>query len=192
MGLMLVCHMACGRDEPEAPPPAQSEESAQTRPVLLNGSFETGPLDGESGQFVTLSAGSGKLPGWTISGGGVDYVFTHWQGADGSRSIDLSALSAGAISQPLEHLKPGVTYTVHFSLAGNGDCAPTAKQLRVEADAQQQDFTFDTTGRTALHMGWTRHHFAFTSRTANTLLTFRSLTDSRCGPALDNIELMTP
>lgn len=192
MGLMLVFSVACGRDEPEAPPPVQSEESGQTRQVLLNGSFEAGPLHGENGQFFTLPAGSGELPGWTISGGGIDYVFTQWRGADGSRSIDLSALSAGAISQPLEHLKPGVTYTVHFSLAGNGDCAPTAKQLRVEADARQQDFTFDTTGRTALHMGWTRHHFDFTASTSRTLLTFRSLTDSRCGPALDDIELSTP
>lgn len=192
MGLALAWSMACGREEPEPDSRPQSEESGQTRPLLTNGSFESGPLVGEGGQFVTLFAGSGELPGWSISGGGIDYVFSMWRGAEGSRSIDLSALSEGSISQTLDNLKPGVAYTVHFWMAGNGDCSPPAKQLRVEADDQKEDFTFDTTGRTALQMGWTRYNFTFRPKTPSPLLTFRSMTGSRCGPALDDIELSAP
>ena len=56
------------------------------RPQLVaNGSFESGTTPGD---FIGLEAGSSGLTGWSIDTGNVDYIGTHWNAADGSRSVD--------------------------------------------------------------------------------------------------------
>jgi choice-of-anchor C domain-containing protein len=165
------------------------EEPGQVRQSLLtNGSFESGPAT--SSQYVPLSPGSTAIPGWTISGGGIDYITTFWLAADGSKSIDLSSGTAGAISQTFL-TTPGYGYAVYFTLAGNPYAAGTrVKRLRVEVAGVTREFTFDTTGRTGSNMGWQTYSFYFAATSSSTTLTFRSLTYESGGPALDNVYIV--
>ncbi len=73
-----------------------------------------------------------------------------WAAADGDQSVDLDGVVAGAVSQTFA-TKPGTTYTVTYSLAGNVHAGPTTKTGEVLVNGQDvQDFSFDTTGRTYL------------------------------------------
>ncbi len=100
---------------------------------LTNPSFEDGsfvqlqaPYD-----FARLAAGSPALEGWTINGGGVDWIGSYWQAAAGStRSLDLDAsetAAPGGVSQTLDTVVNG-TYVVTFSMSGNPDAGPALKR----------------------------------------------------------------
>lgn len=146
--------------------------------------FENGPVS--TGSFVTLNAGSTALPGWTISRGGVDYISTFWQSAEGQRSIDLNALSPGSISACVLG-KPGEFYTISFRMAGNTEAPPAVKRMSVEANGYYQEYEFDTTGRSTTAMGWTQYFFTYRASALTTTLTFSSLTNGTGGPALDYV-----
>ncbi|MSU23906.1 MAG: DUF642 domain-containing protein [Opitutus sp.] len=62
-----------------------------------NGSFEGGPNPGAA--WITLSVGSAAINGWTVTGGTVDYIGTAWSSSHGTRSLDLSGISAGTVAQ---------------------------------------------------------------------------------------------
>jgi choice-of-anchor C domain-containing protein len=129
--------------------------------AIVNGSFEDGAID--PGSFTTLSAGDTTITGWLVGGAGVDYIGTYWQASDGSRSIDLSALGAGSLSQILSGLTLGQTYQVSFDLAGNPDGGSSTK-VAVVTDGE-------------------------TTSTYDFLLTFSSAEESPYGPALDNVSI---
>lgn len=152
---------------------------------FTNGSFETGPAPGS---FVTLGTGNTNITGWTVGGGGVDYIGSYWQAQDGSRSLDLSATSSGSISQTFDTILNQV-YSVSFWMAGNPAGSPSVKTLRVSAAGSQQDYTFDVTGRTTSNMGWQENEFSFLATSTSTTLTFASLTNTSFGPALDNVSV---
>ena len=84
---------------------------------FVNGSFETGPA---TTRFTTLDPGSTAMTGWTVGGGGVDYIGGYWNAQNGSRSVDLSGGAPGSISQTFDTIA-GQGYTVTFYLSGNGD-----------------------------------------------------------------------
>lgn len=150
-----------------------------------NGGFETGPSPG--GSFITLGAGDTSITGWTVGGNGIDYIGPYWQPSEGSRSIDLNAGDAGAMSQTFDTLT-GATYRVTFALAGN----PTGdvKTGFVQAGATTQDFTFDTAGKSTSDMGWTDNVFDFVAGGPSTTLSFVSTIHSNAGPALDDVRVM--
>ena len=55
--------------------------------LLVNGSFEDGP---PVTRFLNLPGGDTSLPGWVVTGEGVDVVSDgYWISSDGSRAIDL-------------------------------------------------------------------------------------------------------
>ena len=152
-----------------------------------NGSFENGSYVDGGGGYQTLNVGATALTGWTISAGSVDWIGSFWTSQNGARSVDLSGVDAGAISQ---HLLTtiGKTYSVTFYLAGNPAGTPAVKNLTVSATgATSASYTFDTTGHSTTSMGWTLKEYAFSATSADTLLTFTSLTTTSAGPALDNI-----
>ena len=155
-------------------------------PVLVNGSFEQGVL---GDRFATLPAGSNALPGWIIEDGGVDYIGSFWEPADGGRSIDMAASSPGTLVQTIE-TQPGQLYEVQFDLAGNPGGDPD-KWLLVAAGDQEQSFFFDATGRSKTDMGWTRRTFRFFAEHVETTLEFLALgsDDVSHGPALDNVSV---
>ena len=53
----------------------------------------------------------------------------------------------------------------------------------------QQDYTFNTTGKATNNMGWVQEQFIFTAASTSTTLSFLSLTNSSYGPALDNVSV---
>lgn len=173
---------------------AQSPDS-----LIVNGSFEDGPAV-ES--FLNLTEGTRSLPGWVVTGEGVDYVSVrYWISADGKRAIDLdgSARSAstppyvrGGIAQTFA-TKPGARYRVTFDLAGNPNQLPRVKPFSVSAAGQSAELSFDATGRNARNMGWQKTTWTFTAKEPNTTLEFRSLTASPhtgYGAAIDNVAVV--
>lgn len=155
--------------------------------ALINGNFESGPST--TVPYYELAPGSTALPGWTIHEGGIDYIRSDfWVPSEGLRSIDLSAQSAGRITQSLT-TTPCRAYRVDFSLSGNPYDGASVKQLRVEAAGQSQDYSFNVSGLYGNFMGWQRHSFTFIATTPTTTLSFRSLINDNGGPALDDISV---
>jgi choice-of-anchor C domain-containing protein len=156
--------------------------------TIVNGSFETGTFTG--GAFDTLGAGNTNITGWTIGGAGVDWIGSHWQASNGNRSVDMSALSAGSLSQTLL-TTIGQSYKLTFDLSGNPDGAPFPKQLNVAINGgTPTTFAFDTAGRSRPNnMGWLGQTYFFTATSASSVLSFTSLANTPSGPALDNVQI---
>jgi Protein of unknown function (DUF642) len=62
------------------------KKPAEAKNLLKNGSFEEGP---DPGAFKPLDEASTDIKGWTVTRGQIDYIGSHWQAGDGSRSLDL-------------------------------------------------------------------------------------------------------
>ena len=154
--------------------------------IFQNGSFEFGA---DPGSFTTLGAGSTVITGWTVGTGGIDYIGSYWQAADGNRSLDLNGNFPGSISQTFDVVS-GQTYKVTFFLAGNTDGGPAVKTLTTTStDATILFSSFNTTGHSHADMGWTPISFDFTASGLTETLTFLSTTvdGNAYGPALDNV-----
>jgi choice-of-anchor C domain-containing protein len=152
--------------------------------LINNGGFEAGT---EPGAFTQVNAGGTNITDWIVNSGSVDYIGTYWNASEGSRSIDLSGSEAGVISQTFTTVI-GNTYKVTFDLAGNPAGGPTVKTLTVSATGGTTDpYTFDTTGKTTIDMGWTSKTYNFVATSTSTTLTFASTTAGYFGPALDNV-----
>lgn len=159
--------------------------------VWQNGSFEGGPNPGTS--WVTLTTGATVINGWTVTAGSIDYIGTAWSSSDGTRSLDLSGVGAGAVAQTFT-TTAGTAYSVTFDFAGNPGygTGTGVKTMRVSVNnpaTTARDYSFDTTGKTLANMGWTTQTFAFTASAATTTLTFTSQINSAFGPAIDNVRL---
>jgi choice-of-anchor C domain-containing protein len=155
--------------------------------AIVNGSFEDGSID--PGVFTTLNAGDTSITGWLVGGAGVDYIGSYWQASDGSRSVDLSALGAGTLSQILTGLTIGETYQVSFDLAGNPDGGSSTKVAVVTDGTTTTSYDFLQGSHSKAAMGWESHTFSFKATGANATLTFASDEDTAYGPALDNVSI---
>jgi choice-of-anchor C domain-containing protein len=156
--------------------------------TITNGSFEQGTFTSDA--FDTLAAGNTNITGWTIGGAGVDWIGSHWDASEGSRNVDMSALSAGSLSQTLS-TTIGQSYKLTFDLAGNPDGAPIPKLLDVAINGgTPTTFAFDTTGKSRIgNMGWLSQTYFFTATSASSVLSFTSLANTPSGPALDNVAI---
>ncbi len=157
------------------------------RNLLINGSFEEGPAPGN---FMTMAAGSTRIPGWTVTRATIDYVESEWPASEGKRSIDLDGSpGAGEIEQTFPAV-PGRKYQLSFDLSGNSACAPVVKKLRVTAGNAIGEFTFDTTGKSS-GTGWINESLDFAARTSTEAVVFTSLdnSQSQCGPVIDNVSV---
>jgi len=160
--------------------------------LIQNGSFELGTFD--SAPFDTLSNGSTAITAWTVGGNSIDWIGTYWQPGDGSRSLDLSGLGLGSVSQTFKTVV-GQTYTVGFVMSGNPDGGPNPKTLDVTVDGF--DFTFNpASGPSRSNMNWTPGSFSFIANAPSSTLTFASTTcatggDNACafGAALDKVSV---
>jgi len=159
--------------------------------LIANGSFENGNLPTPSG--VSVLAGGTNITDWIVGGGGVDYIGTLWQAADGTRSIDMDSGKdnrtgpfAGSLSQSFATTS-GQLYAVDFDLAGNPDGGPILKTVAVSAAGQTQDFSFTNTVQTYSNMGYLPQEFLFTANSSSTTLMFASLSGTGYGPVIDNV-----
>ena len=177
-------------------PPAQGQSTA---PLLINGSFEQGP---EVARFLNLSSGSKLLPGWIVTGEGVDYVSTgYWISSEGARAIDLDGSVRSGLTPPYVQggiaqtfaTKPGMRYRVTFDLAGNPNQLPEIKRFRISAAGQSAELSFNARGRNGRNMGWQTTTWIFTASGTATTLEFKSLTTSPqtgYGAAIDNVSVV--
>ena len=170
-----------------------------TASLLINGSFEQGPA---VRTFLNLVAGNTSLPGWTVTGEGVDLVSTgYWISADGTRAIDLDGSAGSRRTPPFVHggiaqtfaTRPGTRYRVTFDLAGNPNRPPEIKRFQISAAGQSSELSFDARGRNGRNMGWLATTWTFTAKEAATTLEFKSLTTSPqtgFGAAIDNVSVV--
>lgn len=168
--------------------------------LLANSSFETVagtcPSPGSGFYSVFPPPGTQCITGWDVVSEDVHYMGTFWQAADGIRSIDLDGAvgSSGGVQQAFPTVA-GATYLVTFFMAGNPLNSPAVKPMRVSADGQSAEFTFNVTGKTLANMGWTQQTWTFVADDQNAALTFQSLTQERgllegWGPVLDNVSVV--
>ena len=173
---------------PPLPPPPVEKKKLEN--LIVNGSFELGPVPPED-WGVPLDAGSTAIPGWTVINGQIDYITSFWKAAHGGRSLDLHGSPGfGGIMQPFR-TKVGTRYRVIFALAGNPVGDASIMRLIVSAAGQTKEFEFDTTGKTQDDMGWQDMTWEFQAVGPQTILLFQSLLegDPVRGPALDNVRV---
>ena len=157
---------------------------------ITNGSFESGSQNPGNG-WIVLNGGSPVIDGWNIDQGSIDYIGGWWPASDGLRSIDLSGLSAGGVSQSIPTI-PGSRYEVTFDMSGNPDGGPLLKLLTVTADgAQGTTFSYDVAanGNTRSNMKWVQQRYTFVAEDDWTLLAFTSQAATFYGPTLDNVNV---
>jgi len=154
--------------------------------LLSNGSFEDQQV---GGNFATLSAGDPTITSWTIGGNGVDLIHDYWNAADGTQSVDMSALSTGTLSQTV-NTTVGQQYELSFWMAGNTDGGNAVKSMDTLINGNfLANSTFDVTGHSKSNMGWTEYTYDFVSTGGPTTVTFQSKEENPFGPALDNVSL---
>ena len=152
--------------------------------LIRNGGFEEGPV---APSFLNLRGGSTVLPGWVVTGEGIDLVGAgYWRSSEGTYAIDLDGSARSRTTPP--HVRGGIAqtfatqagkrYRVTFDLAGNPNRGPARKPMRVRAAGDSADFVFDATGKTGQKMGWVAKEWVFTAAADSTTLEFTSLTQS--------------
>jgi choice-of-anchor C domain-containing protein len=157
--------------------------------VIVNGSFEEGPaLTRPTVGFDSYTAPFTGITGWSVTGQGIDYVFGFWDASNGQRSLDLNNIAPSGVEQTFSAV-PGGTYRVTFDMAGNSEGTPTLKRLRVSADGESAEFTFDAAGKSPRNMGWESRTWQFVAGAPTVTLSFMSLIDGGFGPALDNVNV---
>lgn len=160
-----------------------------------NGSFESFD-QGSANAFCAggfqvcgqYDSGNPGITGWTIHGNSVDLTGTIWIASNGSWSIDLSGVNAGAISQTFDTVI-GVEYSVDFDLGGNFFGGPPVKTGTVSAAGNSKSLAFDSSLSTSANMGWVAERFTFVAIATSTTLTFASTVSGNAGLALDNVSV---
>jgi choice-of-anchor C domain-containing protein len=169
---------------------------AQAQNILVNPSFELGPVTSTEEPFLLLDPPSDAIPGWSVTRDQIKYVGPQWLAFDGTRSIDLDGNPGfGGVSQTFDSV-PGTTYRLEFRMAGNPNPAlwpPQIKRLEVTAAGQSSQFLFNITGRTSNSMGWIRKRWGFPAVGTTTTLEFRSLDalGGNGGAVIDDVVLLS-
>lgn len=156
--------------------------------TIVNGGFELGTNPGAT--FTTEAAGSTDITGWTVGLGGVDYIGGFWQPSEGARSIDLTAIAAGSLSQTLTGLTVNAVYRVTFDLSANPSGGSSTKTVNVAVGGTPTAFTYTRpAGQSRTNMLWAAQTYLFTATGTSQALSFTSLDGSASGPALDNVAI---
>ncbi len=159
-----------------------------------NGSFESGSVPNTCNVY-NPPIGNTTITGWTVNQGNIDWEGPPpcgWTASDGNNSIDLigSGVSIGGIEQTFDTI-PGQAYKVSFDLAGNYGGAPVVKPLTVTVAGVTENYTFDTTGKSAGNMGWTTKTFTFVANSSTSTLSFVCNIGfvTNAGAAIDNVSV---
>jgi len=163
-----------------------------------NGSFELGGV--APCNTFNVPIGSTLITGWTVSAGNIDWEGSPpscgWQPSNGVASLDMVGSGAGGIGgiQQTFDTVPGVTYQVLFDMAGNYGAPPTIKPLAVTINGVTTNFTFDTTGKSGLNMGWVTQSLTFVPVGSSSTINFVSDVSAsggtlNAGAALDNVRI---
>lgn len=143
-----------------------------TTNLVANGNFEN---TGVTNHFRTLNAGT-SFSGWQVESGTVDVIGTYWEHNGAGGSIDLDGSSPGAISQEMATV-PGMTYTVRFDMAGNGDGGSPTKALELSAGDSSAKFEWNKPANWSKQsMGYETREFTFVATSESTKMVFASQT----------------
>jgi choice-of-anchor C domain-containing protein len=164
--------------------------SAAATSGLGNGSFEQ--LDIAPDYFQNFVSGE-SIGTWQVSLGSVDLIRANfWQAADGRQSLDLNGSGAsplGGVQQTVT-TRPGETYELVYSLAGNPGGEPTLKTGTVLVNgAVVQSFSFDTSSSTKADMRYQTRKVKFIATGLSTTLQFKSTTEGAYGPVIDDVDV---
>lgn len=152
--------------------------------IIQNGDFEEPVISPNT--LVEYSKGQ-SFQNWVVASGSVDLIGGYWISEHGAQSIDLDGSNAGTIYQDVP-TSSGASYTLSFYLAGNPVCAPAVKKMQVKwGSTLVATVSFNTAPYSVSHMGWKEYSYSIRSTGPITRLSFVSLTQSLCGPALDNV-----
>jgi choice-of-anchor C domain-containing protein len=151
--------------------------------LITNGSFELGPHSG--GAFDTLTSPSATIPGWSVTGGSVDWINWYWKASHGSKSIDLAGSSPGALETQFNTMA-GEEYIVQFDMAGNPDNSNDKSLIAVVTGSTT--FNFSQGANTKQNMGWETKSFMITGTGGPMPLVFQENSALGVyGAALDNV-----
>lgn len=160
--------------------------------VIRNGSFETQTSTQVNGSAL-LSSGNKSVKFWTVESGNVDLISSYWNASAGSNSVDLNGTGEGAISTNIFGLTVGRLYDVLFDMAGNPEGGTRTKQIQASvtaAGAVRPPKTFSAVQAQSLTaMNWSTMVFSFTASAPTQLMTFRSISGSSFGAAIDNVRI---
>src|SRR6185369_8892441 len=183
--------------------------------LVQNGSFEAGyeattqvnggwPSNHGLWAPIGYAGATDTIPGWTISGGGVDWhdsdssVPNSMVAANGDRLVDLNSSwysAPGAISQAIATI-PGVSYTLSFSYSGHpySGCYFGPKPMQASAGSASTVVSADPLAEGYLDSTniWHAASVSFTASSSSTVISFESLeNDGTCaGPLVDNVKVM--
>jgi choice-of-anchor C domain-containing protein len=144
--------------------------------TFQNGNFDQGSVPNTCNHF-DLPVGSNVITGWTVSVGTIDWESPPpcgWLARKQHNSIDLvGQFCVGGIQQTFDTI-PGGQYRLSFALAGNYGAPPVIKPLAVTVNGATTSFLFDTTGKSAFNMGWTRKNIDFVASGSTSTVNFVS------------------
>jgi len=155
--------------------------------LLSNGNFEQNSCTNPA--FCTYF--STELPGWTVTSGSVDLVFSSslvWFAYEGSWSLDVNGNTVGAMYQDVA-TTVGTQYQLTFKYSGNANpgCA-NLKQMNIDATGNSaQTVTFAPTSNS--NMNWQSGSYSFSATSSTTRLSFTGLNSGCAGIVLDDMVL---
>lgn len=161
--------------------------------TVTNGSFEQGAAI--TGGFDLLAAGDNStITGWTVLGpGGVDYVDPLiWDASDGTRSVELSGVAAGGVSQVMTNqFVVGQNYIMQFDMSANPFAVDGLYSATVSVTgAAPADFSYLLTAlNTPTSMAYQSYSYAFTATSATKTIEFRGSGNGVLGIVLDNVSI---
>ncbi len=164
--------------------------SAANAVTFVNGSFEDGLAD--IGLFTTIPTDdTTSITGWRVLSDGVDYIGSLWEASDGSRSLDLSALSSGGVSQQITGFEVGKRYRITFDLSGNPDGGEGIRTLVMSATGGEAVLYEYVVGpeNSAGNMLYQTLTYDFVASNTMQGVQFRSLENSSFGVVLDNVSI---
>ena len=157
--------------------------------LLRNGGFET--PDNRGAAYRPYSRG--QLGGWTVASGSVDIVGSYWKPASGRQSLDLSGLQElpGTIQQDVATTS-GKNYLIRFSAAGNPEPDDIANPKVMNVfwnDRKIATLKLSARGHDFDNVGWQIYEFEVQATGPTSRLKFQSLTNTPCGPVLDDVSV---
>lgn len=179
---------------------AGASSVAEAANLISNGGFVAAPGGPapNAGSFLTLGTGSMLIPGWTVTGGNIDWIRGYWESSDGDTySVDMNGNQAGTIAQTISTII-GRTYRLRFDMSGNPDNGSATRLVLLGANgplAPPQSYTF-VTGVTPLNnrqnMNWEERGVNFTATSTSTVISFQSQNAGFFGAAIDNVSVAVP
>jgi choice-of-anchor C domain-containing protein len=175
--------------------PGASAKSAAKPNLIVNGSFEAGPVF--EGSFLPLDVNSVAIQGWVVTRGQIDLqqeTGGKLKAAHGNRSLDLHGSPGfGGVKQRFV-TKVGQKYKVTFSMSGNPGVGHQAVQMAVQAAGKKEVFECNMAGKTLDDLKWETKTWEFTAVDTITVLEFHTAMAPPAhpfgGPLLDDVKVV--